>query len=134
MSPYFPRAEKFNIISIDHGCKQNCNFFSVSDRKYSLCILSKFGPKIKIISLSWNLLSGQILIYIIQWCCSLFRFPLKNSFWANLILKFETDFMPTSHDIYLPTENLIGMFYIFIFICVAQRHLGFRLLVLFEIK
>ena len=131
MSPYFPRAEKFNIISIDHGRKQNCNFFLFQTGKYSFCILSN-GPKIKIISLSWNLLSGQIIIYIIQWYCSLFRFPPKNSFWANLILKFEIDFMSTSHDIYLPTENPIRMFYIFI--CVAQCHLGFRLLVLFEIE
>ena len=51
----------------------------------------KFGPKIKIVSLSWNLLPRLIPIRWIQWECSLFLFSTKNTlFWVNLVQKIKT--------------------------------------------
>ena len=44
-----PCAEKFNIVSNDHGCTRD---FSVSDRRYSFW--ENFVHNVKIVSLSWN--------------------------------------------------------------------------------
>ena len=80
-----PRAERFDIVSNDHGRIQNCNF-SVSDQKCRFWAsliqrskLSKLGPKIKIVSLSWNLVSRLIRIWRIQWWCSLFSLFVENA-------------------------------------------------------
>ena len=54
-----PRAEKFNIVSNDHGRTQKCDFSDLG-RKYP------FWPylvqKIKIVSLSWKLVPRLIRI------------------------------------------------------------------------
>ena len=41
--------------------------------------LDKFGPKIKITSLSWNLVPRPIQIRRIQWWCLLFLFSTRNT-------------------------------------------------------
>ena len=106
-------AEKFNVVSNDHGRTHKCDF-SVSDRKYPFCanlvkkknpncqFKLKFGTftnsnmqssmalfiffcfrpdtpfwanlvrKIRVVSLSWNLVPILIRIRTIQWRCSLF--------------------------------------------------------------
>ena len=45
--------------------------------------LSKFGPKIKIISLSWNLVPRLIQIYRIQWWCPFFLFSTGNTLFGQ---------------------------------------------------
>ena len=56
------------------------------------------SKKIKIVSLSWNSVSGLIRICKIQWRCSLFLFYTGNTlfnldwkyhFWANLVQKIK---------------------------------------------
>ena len=50
----------------------------------------KFGPKIKIVSLSWNLVPRLIPIRWIQWEGSLFLFSTRNTlFWVNLVQKIK---------------------------------------------
>ena len=39
---------------------------------------------VKIISLSWNLVSRLIWICRIQWCCSIFLFPTENSLFGQI--------------------------------------------------
>ena len=52
--------------------------------------LGKFGPKIKIVSLSWNLVPRLIWICRIKWWCSLFPFSTGNTFFcANVVPKFK---------------------------------------------
>ena len=52
--------------------------------------LGKFGPKIKIVSLSWNLVPRPIRICRIQWWCSLFLPSTRNNpFWVNLVQKIK---------------------------------------------
>ena len=61
---------------------------SVFDWKYPFW--EKFGQKLKIISLGWNLVLRLIQICRIPCWCSLFLFyTRKISFWANLVQKFK---------------------------------------------
>ena len=72
------RAEKFNIVSNDHGHPHKFDI-SVSDRKYHFW--AHLGQKIKIISLSWNLVPRLIQISRIQRRYSLvFCFRLEFPF------------------------------------------------------
>ena len=60
--------------------------FRVSDRK---CLFwANFVPKIKIISLSWNLIPILIGICRIQWCCSICLFRPASFFVQKLHLPF----------------------------------------------
>ena len=79
------RAEKFNIVSNDHGRSHKCDI-SVSDRKYHFW--AHLAQKIKIISLSWNLVPRLIQISRIQWWYSLvFVSDWNSPFWSNLVQK-----------------------------------------------
>ena len=64
-------AEKFNIVSNDHGRTDRYDF-SDFDRKFPFWVNS-IKKKIKILSLSWNLVPRLIQVYRIQWRCSLFH-------------------------------------------------------------
>ena len=56
--------------------------FSVFERKYSIwTILIK---KLKILTLSENLVPRVIQICLAQWCCSLFPSPLTNTFFGQI--------------------------------------------------
>ena len=81
-----PRAEKFNMISNNHGWTQAKVRFCVLDLKYPFC--AHLVQKIKIVSLTWSLVLRLIRICRIQWWCSLFPFSYgKYTFLANLVLK-----------------------------------------------
>ena len=55
---------------------------SVFERKYSIwTILIK---KLKILTLSENLVPRVIQICLAQWCCSLFPSPLTNTFFGQI--------------------------------------------------
>ena len=64
-------AEKFNVVSNDHGRTHKCDF-SVSDRKYPFCANLVKKKKIQIVSLNWNLVPSLIRICRVQWRCSFF--------------------------------------------------------------
>ena len=70
------RAEKFNIISNNHGRTRKCNF-SVSDCKYRFW--ANLVQNIKKVSLSWNMVPRLIRIRRVHWLCSLFLFWPKIS-------------------------------------------------------
>ena len=79
------RAEKFNIVSNDHGRPHKCDI-SVSDRKYHFW--AHLAQKIKFNSLSWNLVPRLIQISRIQWWYSLvFVSDWNSPFWSNLVQK-----------------------------------------------
>ena len=70
--------------------------FSVCDRKYPFWV--NLVQKVKINSLSWNMVPTLIRIRRIQWRCSLyaefnhavhFFFDWKYPFWANLVQKIK---------------------------------------------
>ena len=61
--------------------------FSVLDRKHHF--LENLVQKIKIASLSWNLVLKLIRICRIQWCCSFFCFRPENHFLSNLVQKIK---------------------------------------------
>ena len=61
--------------------------FSVIYRKYPFCV--NLVQKIKIISLSWDLVLRLIWICTIQWWCSFFVFDWKYPFLANLVQKIK---------------------------------------------
>ena len=54
--------------------------FSFFDQKYPFCL--NLVQKIKIVSLSWNLVAILIWICKTQWCCSLFPFSTENTFFG----------------------------------------------------
>ena len=56
--------------------------FSVFERKYS--IWTTLIQKLKILSLSENLVPRVIQICLAQWCCSLFPFPHTNAFLGKI--------------------------------------------------
>ena len=83
-APVDPSAEKFNIVSNDHG-RTHKYYFSLSDQKFPFS--AKLVQKIKIAVLSWNLVTRLIWISRIQWWCSLFPFLAGNKLlvWSNLV-------------------------------------------------
>ena len=56
-------------------------FFSVLDRKHPFW--ANLFQKIKIFSLSWNLVLRVIRICRVQWCCSLFLFYTRNTLFGK---------------------------------------------------
>ena len=56
--------------------------FSGLDRKHPFC--ANLVQKIKIVSLSWNLVPRLIRICKIEWWCSLFPFLARSTFWGKL--------------------------------------------------
>ena len=82
-----PRAEKFNIVSNDHGRTHKYNF-SVFNRKSPFWAnLLKTNQNI---SLSGNLLPRLIRICGTQWRCSLFLSTFSlYLFWVNLVQKIK---------------------------------------------
>ena len=70
-------AEKFNIVNNDHGRTYKCDF-SVSDWKF--LFWANLVKKIKIVGLSWNLVSRLIRICRIQWGCQFFYFRPETHF------------------------------------------------------
>ena len=56
--------------------------FSVFERKYS--IWTTLIQKLKILSLSENLVPRVIQICLAQWRCSLFPFPHTNAFFGQI--------------------------------------------------
>ena len=82
-----PRAEKFNIVSNDHGRTHKYNF-SVFNRKSPFWAnLLKTNQNI---SLSGNLLPRLSRICGTQWRCSLFLFTFSlYLFWVNLVQKIK---------------------------------------------
>ena len=66
-----PRVEKFNIVSSDHGRTHKCDF-SVFDRK--LLFWANLVKKIKIVSLTWNLVPRLIRTWRIYRRCWFIRF------------------------------------------------------------
>ena len=62
--------------------------FSVLDHGFPFC--ANFVRKIKIVSLSWKLVTRLIQIHGIQWYVPFFSFSTKNIlFWTNLVPKFK---------------------------------------------
>ena len=66
-----PRVENFNIASDDHEHKRKCDFF-VFVRKFPFW--ANLVKKIKIVSLSENLVPRLTRLCRIQWWCLLFPF------------------------------------------------------------
>ena len=64
-------TEKFNIVRNKYGRTHKC-YLSVFDRKHPFW--ANLVQKVKIVSLSWNLVPRLIRICRIQWCCSVFLF------------------------------------------------------------
>ena len=82
-----PHVEKSNIVSSDHG-RTHKSYFSVFDRKFSFC--ANLVKKIKIVSLSLNLVPKQIWICRIQMALFIFSvLDWKHLFWANLVQKIK---------------------------------------------
>ena len=76
-----PCAEKFNIVSktMDASTSAISLFEQIWSKK-----------KIRMVSLSWNLVPRRIGICRIQWYCLLFLFKTGNTlFWANLVQKLK---------------------------------------------
>ena len=61
--------------------------FSLLDRKHFFG--ANLFQKIKILKLSWNLVSRLIQICRIQWWCSLFFIPSGIPLWANFVQKIK---------------------------------------------
>ena len=61
--------------------------FSALDQKHHLGV--NLVQKIKLVSLSWNLVPRLIPTCRIQWRCSLFCFGSETHFWANLAPKIK---------------------------------------------
>ena len=72
-----PRAKKFNMVRNNYGHTQRCEFSVLPETPF----LGKLG-RIKIVSLSWNLLPRPVRICRIQWWCSRFLFPTRNTFFG----------------------------------------------------
>ena len=78
------RAEKFNLVSNDHGCMHKCNF-SVFDRKFPFW--ANLVRKIRIVSLAEI---GTYTDSNMQNSMVVFTFSVldgKHPFWANLVQK-----------------------------------------------
>ena len=77
-----PRSKKFNnIVRNNHRHTQGCEFL-VLVRKHPFW--ANLARKIKIVSLSWNLVPRPIRICRIQWWCSLFPFLTENTFFVHI--------------------------------------------------
>ena len=61
--------------------------FSVSEWKYP--VWANLVQKIKIISLSWNLVPTVIRICRVQWWCPLFLFLIRNTLFGQIWLKLK---------------------------------------------
>ena len=61
--------------------------FFIFDQKYPFW--TKLIQKIKIITLSWNLVPRLIRICRTQWCCSLFSFLTGNTFFRQIWTKIQ---------------------------------------------
>ena len=72
------RPENSNIQNSNMQNLMMVFTFSVFHEKYPFCV--NLVQKIKIISLSWNLVPILIWICKIQWWCSLFPFSTRNTF------------------------------------------------------
>ena len=85
-------AENFNILSNDHGCTYKCDF-SVFGWKFPFwanLVKKTKQKKIKIVSLSGNLIPRLIRIRRIQWWCPLFSvLDRKHTLRTNLIQKIK---------------------------------------------
>ena len=77
MSLRLEREERLNVVVFVGPCAETFN--TVGNAHGSAIFL--LVEKIKIVSLSWNLVHNLIRISRIQWWCSLFMF------WANLVKK-----------------------------------------------
>ena len=77
----YTRAEKLNAVSNDHRRTQKWDF-SVLDRK--IPFRGKFAPKIKIVSLSWNLVLTLIRMCRIRWWYLLFPFSIENTLFKQI--------------------------------------------------
>ena len=87
-----PRAGKFDILSNDHGRTHEHTKLRFFCFRPEIPFLNKVSPKIKILSLSWNLVARLIRICRIQCAMVIFTFSVlhrKYPFWANLVPKFK---------------------------------------------
>ena len=75
-------VKKFNIVRNDHGHTQRCEILNLTRNTLFRQIWPK---KVKIVSLSWNLIPRPIRICRIQWWCSLFLLST-----VNLVQKINT--------------------------------------------
>ena len=82
---YRPPCKKINIVRNNHRHTQRWEF-SVLDREHTF--RANLVQKIKIVSLSWNLVPRLIWTCTVQWWCWFFSvFDPKYVFWANLTQK-----------------------------------------------
>ena len=70
-------ANKFNIVSNDHGYMQKCNFLEYQ-------FWANLVQKIKIVSLNWNLEPSLSQICRIQLWCELFLFWTRNTLFRRI--------------------------------------------------
>ena len=70
-------ANKFNIVSNDHGYMQKCNFLEYQ-------FWANLVQKIKIVSLNWNLEPSLSQICRIQLWCELFLFWTRNTLFGKI--------------------------------------------------
>ena len=87
-----PRAEKFNIVSKDHGRTHKCDFF-VFDRKYPF---QANLVKKKNQNGTFKLKFGTQTNLNVQNSMMMFNFSVfdwKYTFWANLVQKIEIGFL-----------------------------------------
>ena len=75
-------VKKFNIVRNDHGHTQRCEILNLTGNTLFRQIWPK---KVKVVSLSWNLIPRPIRICRIQWWCSLFLLST-----VNLVQKINT--------------------------------------------
>ena len=79
------RTENFNMASNYDGRMENLlNLSNLVWFRQEIPFLSKFGPKIKIVSLSWDLVHRLIQICKFQWWCSLFQFLTRNTSFGQI--------------------------------------------------
>ena len=89
LEKYGPKSQNYQF-KLKFGAYTNSNMqnsiavftFFVFDQKCPFWI--NFVQKIKIISLSWNLVLTPIRICRIQWCCSLFLFLNGNTLFRQI--------------------------------------------------
>ena len=103
-------ANKFNIVSNDHGYMQKCNFLEYQ-------FWANLVQKIKIVSLSWNLKLSLSWICRIQLWCELFLFWTRNilfgKIWSQNSKLFKVKFGTQTN---LNMQNSLVRFTFFVFI------------------
>ena len=115
-----PRAEKFNIVGSDHGRMHKCDF---SVFNWEVSFWGNLVKKIKIVSLSWNLVPALIRIYRIQWWYAYFlRFWLELPLFSKLGPKNQNCQFKLKFGRLIRICRIQWWFFQFIFSALGRKH------------